>query len=261
MKAADPGHALITGGSSGIGKAVALRLGRTGYRVTICGRTPERLQEAAEELAQEDVVVTTIVADVSDPEQVRDLVKTAVESGGPITVLVNNAGRNGGGKTAELTDELWREVMATNLDSVFFTTREVLANGGITGQVAGRIINIASTAGKQGVLLAAPYSASKHAVVGFTKALGKELATQRITVNAVCPGYVETPMAQRVLQAYATAWDTTTDDVLTKFEAKIPLGRYSTPDEVASMVEYLTTEGAASITAQALNVCGGLGNF
>nr|WP_269810477.1 SDR family NAD(P)-dependent oxidoreductase [Kineosporia rhizophila] len=252
---------MVTGGSSGIGKAVAARLGLAGHRVTICGRNPERLQEAAEELAKQDVAVTTVVADVSLPDQVAGLVAEAVRSNGPISILVNNAGRNGGGKTAELSDELWRDVMSTNLDSVFYTTREVLANGGITAQPAARIINIASTAGKQGVLLAAPYSASKHAVVGFTKALGKELAPQRITVNAVCPGYVETPMAQRVRQNYAAAWDTTTEDILEQFEAKIPLGRYSTPDEVASMVEYLTTEGAASVTAQALNVCGGLGNF
>jgi ketoreductase len=256
-----PSHALVTGGSSGIGKAVAARLGRAGYAVTICGRDRDRLQQAADELLKEDVTVTTVVADVSDPAQVGDLVRRARQQHGPIAVLVNNAGRNGGGRTADLSDELWREVMSTNLDSVFYVTREVLARGGMSDEPAGRIINIASTAGKQGVLLAAPYSASKHAVVGFTKALGKELAPQRITVNAVCPGYVETPMAERVRQSYATAWGTTTEDILTQFEAKIPLGRYSTPDEVASMVEYLTTVGAASITAQALNVCGGLGNF
>jgi ketoreductase len=99
--------------------------------------------------------------------------------------------------------------------------------------------------------------------VGFTKALGLELAQSRsgVTVNAVCPGYVETPMAQRVREGYAAAWETTADDVLTRFNAKIPLGRYSTPEEVAGMVGYLVSDTAASITAQALNVCGGLGNY
>ncbi|MEU5668669.1 SDR family oxidoreductase, partial [Streptomyces longwoodensis] len=135
------------------------------------------------------------------------------------------------------------------------------ADVGVGGVVSGRIINIASTAGKQGVLLGAPYSASKHAVVGFTKALGRELAPSGVTVNAVCPGYVETPMAQRVRQGYAAAWDTGEEDVRSRFEAKIPLGRYSTPAEVASLVVYLASESAASITAQALNVCGGLGNY
>ena len=255
------GHALITGASSGIGRAVAFRLGRAGYRLSICGRTKELLHEATEDLRREGCDVAEFVTDVSDSRQVLDLVGGAREHHGPISVLVNNAGRNGGGVTAELTDELWREVMSTNLDSVFYTTREVLARGGMTDLRSGRIINIASTAGKQGVLLAAPYSASKHGVVGFTKALGKELATRGITVNAVCPGYVETPMAERVRAAYARAWNTTSDDVKGQFEAKIPLGRYSTPDEVASMVEYLASDGAASVTAQALNVCGGLGNF
>ncbi|MEV4316692.1 SDR family NAD(P)-dependent oxidoreductase [Actinocrispum sp. NPDC049592] len=254
-------HALVTGGSSGIGKSVAQRLGTAGHTVTICGRDGERLRTAAKELADQGVPVTALTADVSDPQQVRDLVAQAVAANGPIGILVNNAGRSGGGKTSELTDELWRDVLRTNLDSVFYVTREVLARGGIREVGQGRVINIASTAGKQGVLLAAPYSASKHGVVGFTKAVGKELAPEGITVNAVCPGYVETPMAVRVRQGYAHAWETTEAEVLTAFEAKIPLGRYSTPDEVASMVEYLTTEGAASITAQALNVCGGLGNF
>ncbi|MFJ9846951.1 SDR family NAD(P)-dependent oxidoreductase [Kitasatospora sp. NPDC101155] len=254
-------HALVTGGSSGIGAAVARRLAAAGHTVTICGRDPEKLDRTAAELSGHGVPVTALTADVSDPHQVRDLVGRAVEANGPIGILVNNAGRNGGGRTAELTDELWREVLGTNLDSVFYVTREVLARGGIDKVDHGRIINIASTAGKQGVLLAAPYSASKHGVVGFTKAVGKELAPQGIAMNAVCPGYVETPMASRVRQAYAQAWETTEAEVLTAFEAKIPLGRYSTADEVASLVEYLTTEGAASITAQALNVCGGLGNF
>lgn len=140
-------------------------------------------------------------------------------------------------------------------------TREVLTTGGLREKSRGRIINIASTAGKQGVVLGAPYSASKHGVVGFTKALGNELAPTGITVNAVCPGYVETPMAQRVRAGYAAAYDTSEDAILTKFQSKIPLGRYSTPEEVAGLVGYLASDTAASITAQAMNVCGGLGNF
>src|SRR5690606_14256713 len=116
-----------------------------------------------------------------------------------------------------------------NLTSVFRVTREVLTTGGMREASWGRIINIASAAGKQGVVLGAPYSASKHGVVGFTKALGNELAPTGITVNAVCPGYVETPMAEAVRQRYAQAWQISEDEVLAKFQAKIPLGRYSTP--------------------------------
>jgi ketoreductase len=110
-------------------------------------------------------------------------------------------------------------------------------------------------------MFGAPYSASKHGVVGFTKALGLELAKTGITVNAVCPGYVETPLAQRVRQRYAAYYKTTEDAILERFEAKIPLGRYSAPQEVAALVGYLITGAAAPVTAQAINVCGGLGNY
>ncbi|MET9896137.1 3-oxoacyl-ACP reductase FabG [Streptomyces sp. NPDC006465] len=253
--------ALVTGATSGIGLAVARDLGRRGHRVFICARNPEQVKQVVEDLREEGLDVDGTAADVRSAPSVAALVRAAVDAFGPIGVLVNNAGRSGGGPTADLTDELWYDVIDTNLNSVFLLTREVLKNGGLAGTRGGRIINIASTAGKQGVVLGAPYSASKHGVVGFTKALGKELAPTGVTVNAVCPGYVETPMAQRVRQGYAGAWNTTEEQVLEQFEAKIPLGRYSTPEEVAGLVGYLTTEHAASITAQALNVCGGLGNF
>ncbi|MGY0490676.1 SDR family NAD(P)-dependent oxidoreductase [Streptomyces sp. WG-D5] len=253
--------ALVTGGTSGIGLEVARTLGRAGHRVFLCARTELAVKRTVEELRDEGLDVAGQAADVRSREDVAALVRAAVDTYGPLTVLVNNAGRSGGGVTAELTDELWDDVVDTNLNSVFRVTREALRNGGLDGAAHGRIINIASTAGKQGVLLGAPYSASKHGVVGFTKALGRELAPTGVTVNAVCPGYVETPMAQRVREGYAAAWETTEAHVQTRFEAKIPLGRYSTPQEVAALVGYLASEPAASITAQALNVCGGLGNF
>ncbi|MFC7844319.1 3-oxoacyl-ACP reductase FabG [Streptomyces sp. NPDC057382] len=253
--------AVVTGGTSGIGLAVVRELGRAGHRVFLCARDEQQVKQTVEDLREEGLTVDGIAADVRDREAVVRLVAAAVDTYGPVGVLVNNAGRSGGGVTAELSDELWDDVIDTNLTSVFRVTREVLTNGGLAGAPGGRIVNIASTAGKQGVLLGAPYSASKHGVVGFTKALGRELAPTGVTVNAVCPGYVETPMAQRVRQGYAAAWDTTVDHVQQQFEAKIPLGRYSTPEEVAALVGYLASPPAASITAQALNVCGGLGNF
>ncbi|MEV7719638.1 3-oxoacyl-ACP reductase FabG [Streptomyces sp. NPDC088184] len=253
--------ALITGATSGIGLAVARQLGRSGHRVFLCARTEADVEQTVEDLRNEGLTAEGLAADVRSRESVATLVSAAVATYGRVDVLVNNAGRSGGGVTADIADELWYDVIDTNLNSVFLVTREVLKNGGLTDTGHGRIINIASTAGKQGVLLGAPYSASKHGVVGFTKALGRELAPSGITVNAVCPGYVETPMAQRVRQGYAAAWDTTEESVREQFEAKIPLGRYSTPEEVAGLVGYLASGSAASITAQALNVCGGLGNF
>ncbi|MFK0171021.1 3-oxoacyl-ACP reductase FabG [Streptomyces sp. NPDC090306] len=253
--------ALVTGGTSGIGLAVVRLLAASGHRVFLGARDADRVAATVKELTAQGLEVDGTAADVRDRAAVEHLVRAAVDRFGTIDVLVNNAGRSGGGVTADIADELWEDVLDTNLTSVFRVTREVLNAGGLRHKSRGRIVNIASTAGKQGVVLGAPYSASKHGVVGFTKALGNELAPTGITVNAVCPGYVETPMAQRVRQGYAAAWDSSEEQVHDRFRAKIPLGRYSTPEEVAGLVGYLVSDTAASITAQALNVCGGLGNF
>ncbi|MCQ6556751.1 SDR family NAD(P)-dependent oxidoreductase [Streptomyces sp. C10-9-1] len=253
--------AVVTGATSGIGLATARALGRDGLRVFLCARDADAVAETVALLRQEGADADGQACDVRSTEQVNAFVRAAVDRYGPVDVLVNNAGRSGGGPTAELTDELWLDVVDTNLHSVLRATRAVLNAGGMLERGRGRIVNIASTGGKQGVVLGAPYSASKHGVVGFTKALGLELARTGVTVNAVCPGYVETPMAERVRAGYAAAWETTPEAVLERFEAKIPLGRYTTPEEVAGLVGYLISDTAAPITAQALNVCGGLGNY
>ncbi|GAA2962458.1 3-oxoacyl-ACP reductase FabG [Streptomyces enissocaesilis] len=261
MTQQDQPVALVTGATSGIGLAVARLLAGRGHRVFIGARNAENVAATIKQLQDEGLQVDGTTLDVRSSADARAFVQAAVERFGTVDVLVNNAGRSGGGITADIDDELWNDVIETNLNSVFRLTREVLTTGGLRHKNRGRIINIASTAGKQGVVLGAPYSASKHGVVGFTKALGNELAPTGITVNAVCPGYVETPMAQRVRQGYAAAYDATEEAILEKFQAKIPLGRYSTPEEVAGLVGYLASDTAASITSQALNVCGGLGNF
>ncbi|MGW7444327.1 SDR family NAD(P)-dependent oxidoreductase [Kitasatospora sp. NPDC054795] len=261
MSGTDGRVAVVTGATSGIGLAVARALGAGGLRVFLCARDGAAVADTVTLLREEGVDADGRSCDVRSTEEVDAFVRAAVDRFGPIDVLVNNAGRNGGGATAQLTDELWLDVVDTNLTSVFRVTRATLTSGGMLDRGRGRIVNIASTGGKQGVVLGAPYSASKHAVVGFTKALGLELAKTGITVNAVCPGYVETPMAERVRAGYAEVWGTTPEAVLERFEAKIPLGRYTTPEEVAGLVGYLITDTAAPITAQALNVCGGLGNY
>ena len=253
--------ALITGGTSGIGLAVAESLAARGLAVFICSRHADVVEATVERLRAKGQRADGIVADVRRPEDVRRLVAAATQLHGRIDILVNNAGRSGGGVTAQIADELWYDVIDTNLNSVFLMTREVLRAGKILEQGWGRIINIASTGGKQGVVLGAPYSASKHGVIGFTKALGLELAKTGVTVNAVCPGYVETPMAARVRSGYAAAYNTSEEAILERFEAKIPLGRYSSADEVAGLVAYLISEEAAPVTAQAINICGGLGNY
>ncbi|MEV0063724.1 3-oxoacyl-ACP reductase FabG [Nocardia sp. NPDC050718] len=254
-------HAVVTGATSGIGLAVARLLAANGHRVYLGARTAENVTTTVKQLHEAGLEVAGSAVDVRSGDSVRKFVEAATTRFGPVDVLVNNAGISGGGVTADLLDEIWDNVIDTNLNSVFRMTREVLNTGGMRHRSRGRIINIASTAGKQGVVLGAPYSASKHGVVGFTKALGNELAPTGITVNAVCPGYVETPMAQQVRRNYAALQQTSEDAVMTKFTAKIPLGRYCTPEEVAGLVGYLASDTAASITAQAMNVCGGLGNY
>jgi ketoreductase len=253
--------ALVTGATQGIGLAVARRLGELGAPVFVCARDGEKLAAAVEELREAGAKADGVVADVRDPAQIDALVAAAVAAFGPIGVLVNNAGRSGGGDIETIEDALWDDVMATNLTGVFRVTKRVLAAGGMRDLPTARIINIASTGGKQGVVHASPYSASKHGVVGFTKALGLELARTGITVNAVCPGFVETPMAAAVREYYAGVWDTTVEDAFSRITERVPLGRYVTPEEVAGMVAYLVSDDAASVTAQALNVCGGLGNY
>lgn len=261
---ASPRVALVTGGTSGIGLSVAQSLLQDGLKVVVTGRDPGRLETAVRSLKMEDdhFDVAGLKCDVRDREAVHDMVQRCVEEHGEPQVLVNNAGRSGGGVTAAIPDDLWLDVIETNLNSVFWVTREVIRSSEALSKPAGRIVNIASTGGKQGVPYGAPYSAAKAGVIGFTKALAKELAAHGgPTVNAVCPGYVETPMARDIRGSYARLNGVTEEQVLSEFEAKIPLGRYCTPEEVAGMVRYLVSPAAASVTAQALNVCGGLGTY
>ncbi len=216
--------ALVTGATSGIGLAVTKTLASHGTRVFICARTADDVAWTVKDLREQGFEVDGSPCDVRSRDE-------------------------------------WHDIIDTNLTSVFTLTREVLTTGGMLARKQGRIINIASTGGKQGVMGAAPYCASKAGVIGFTKAVALELAKTGITVNAVCPGYVETPMAHRVRTGYAAYYETSEEEILRQFEAKIPLGRYSSPDEVAGLVGYLVSDTAASITAQAMNVCGGLGNY
>ncbi|BCK72923.1 putative ketoacyl reductase [Streptomyces libani subsp. rufus] len=259
----DKDIALVTGGTSGIGFAIAHALVTDGFKVIVVGRDKAKLHSAITSLRAEDEYfeVAGYACDVRDREAVQALVQDLVKDHGAPRVLVNNAGRSGGGVTAELSDDLWLDVIDSNLNSVFWVTREVVKFSEPIRKPDGRIINIASTGGKQGVPFGAPYSASKAGVIGFTKALAKEYAAGGPTVNAVCPGYVETPMAEGIRQSYAQLSGVTEEQVQANFEAKIPLGRYCTPEEVAGMVRYLVGPAAASVTAQAVNVCGGLGSY
>ncbi len=253
--------ALVTGATSGMGLEIAQSLAQQDIGVYLCSRRDDAVAATVKNLQAQGLDVDGQTCDVTSADQIRQFVRAGVDRFGPIDILVNNAGRPGGGATAEIADELWFDVINTNLNSVFLMTKEVLNAGGMLERGTGRIINIASTGGKQGVIHAAPYSASKHGVVGFTKALGLELAKTGVTVNAVCPGFVETPMAERVREHYAKIWGVDEAETHARITARVPIGRYVEPYEVAAMVNYLIGGGAGAVTAQALNVCGGLGNY
>ncbi|MEG4576769.1 SDR family NAD(P)-dependent oxidoreductase [Microcoleus sp. N3A4] len=263
--------ALITGGSRGIGLAIAQAFVTAGAHVVIAAREQGRLNDsisALKDLAHTidadngtKIQVSGVVADVRDQGQVEAMVEDVMQLHNRIDILSNTAGRGGGGPTVATDPEIWYDIIDTNLHGVYRVTRAVLARSGMLDRRWGRIINMASTGGKQGVLFAAAYTASKHGVVGFTKSLGLELAKTGVTVNAICPGFVETDLAVKAREVYSQVWGITPEEVLKRFETRIPLGRYVVPEEVAPMAVYLASDIAAPILAQAINICGGLGNY
>jgi ketoreductase len=217
--------AVVTGATSGIGLACAKLLGGQGMSVYICGRDQKRLDEALQELRDAGADVDGTTCDVKSPEDIKTFMQAAVDRYGRVDVLVNNAGRGGGAPLATHPDELWFDIIDTNLHSVYYMTKEALNAGGMLERKSGHIINIASTSGKQGIATGTAYSASKHAVVGFTKSLGFELARQGILVNAVCPGFVETAMTKDQ-----------SEEIRAHYIEMTPAGRYGTPEEVAAVI-------------------------
>lgn len=182
--------ALVTGATAGIGRAIAFALGREGYGVGVCGRTPGPVNAIVAELAKAGIAATGREADVADPAQVSALVRHVTSALGPVDVLVNNAGIGFLKPFAELTLEEWDRTMATNLRSMYVVTREVLP--GMRSRRHGAVINIASLAGKNAVVGGTAYAASKHAVLGFTKSLLLEVRKEGVRVAAICPGSVAT---------------------------------------------------------------------
>jgi len=186
------GTALVTGATEGIGRATALALGRAGYRVGICSRWIEKVEATLAELRAQGVTAAGAAADVADPDQVRHLVDQVRGALGEIDVLVNNAGVLIARPIDELTLEDWDVTMATNLRSLYLTTRLVLP--GMRARRRGTIVNIASLAGRNGFVGGSAYSASKHAVLGFSRSLMLEVRKENVRVIAVCPGSVATGM-------------------------------------------------------------------
>lgn len=241
-------HAVITGGGSGIGAAVARQLLDQGLRVTLMGRSLERLRAQQQALGPE---VGIQACDVGDEVSVA----AAFAAVGPVDILVNNAGQVETAPLARTSLESWQRLLNVNLTGTFLCSRAVLP--GMSERGFGRIVNVASTAALKGYAYVAAYCAAKHGVLGLTRALALETVKKGITVNAVCPGYTETEIVVQAVQTIMAKTGRTAEAARAELAAANPQGRLIQPEEVAATVAWLVGEGSASITGQAIAVAGG----
>jgi NAD(P)-dependent dehydrogenase (short-subunit alcohol dehydrogenase family) len=253
LSAAEPlsgRHALVTGAGSGIGAAIAHALAAAGARVTLAGRREAPLRGIAEELTAERSF------DVTDRSAVERGLAAARAAFGPVSILVNNAGEAPSASFERTSEDLWSRVLAVDLTGVFTVTQGALADLKAFGKGA-RIVNVASTAGLTGYAYVSAYCAAKHGVVGLTRALALELARSGVTVNAVCPGFADTPIVERALGTIAEKTGRSRAEALADFTRANPQGRLVEPAEVADAVLWLALPSASAITGQAVAVAGG----
>ena len=249
-------HAKITGGSLGIGRAIAQELFRLGANVTLIARTASTLQEAAKLLPRiPDRDWCIAPADVTDPTALKAAFEAGQKKFGPATVLVNNAGAGEGIPFLKLDITSWQSALDLNLTSAFMATQFVLPAMLKAG--AGRVINMASVAGLKGVAYATAYTAAKHGLIGLTRALALECAKKGVTVNAVCPGYVDTPMIEKSVEKIVLKTSRPADEIRKTLASINPQGRFVMPEEVAAAVGWLCLPSAASINGIALPIAGG----
>lgn len=246
-------RALVTGGGSGIGAGIAEVLAEHGASVALLGRRMEPLQAVAKHLAQRGATVQVVTADVRQRAQVEAACSAAAKALGGIDILVNNAGIGGPNACGDAGPDRWDDIIRTNLDGVFFTTRAALPH--IPG--GGRIVSISSVLGRFGVPGYTAYCASKHGVIGFTKALALELAPRKITANAICPGWVDTDMAKLGMEGLAQVLNTSFEEAKRTALAAVPMGRMLEPKEIGATVAWLCSDGARGMTGQAISHCGG----
>jgi 3-oxoacyl-[acyl-carrier protein] reductase len=237
--------AIVTGASRGIGKAIALRLAAAGAKVACVARSVEKLQETADAITAGGGEAEVHPCDVTDSAAVTKLVEELAEKWGGLDIVVNNAGITKDTLIPRMSDEDWDAVIATNLRSVFLFTRA--ASLVMMRKRFGRIINISSVSGLMGNSGQANYSASKAGVIGLTRTVAQELAGRKVTVNAICPGFIASEMTE--------AMGATLDEFV---KTRIPAKRLGAADEVADAVLYLASDSAAYITGEVLTIDGGL---
>jgi NAD(P)-dependent dehydrogenase (short-subunit alcohol dehydrogenase family) len=248
--------ALITGAGRGIGRAIALHLAQAGARVAIAARNEGELNELADEIRSAGGQVLSIPADLADRAAPDRLIEQVRQAWGDVEILVNNAGVGSSQDPrplVEFDDNFWELTFAINVTAPYLLTKRVLP--AMIERRFGRVINIASNNGKIPSLHGAAYAASKHAVIGLTKAAAREVAEHGITVNAVCPGPTESIMNDKRLEYDAARLGRSVAELE---KESTPLGRRITPDEVAALTLFLASDAASGINGQSINVCGGL---